>query len=145
MFKCRDPILFSYWSIVDLKHCVNFCYTAKWFSYTCIYNFYILFHYGFSQDIECNSLCHAVRPCLFIVYIRFCCLVAKLCPTLCDPMDWPHVHQASPSFTISRSLLKFMSIELVMLSNHLIPMFNHSSCYVPNTYQLRHCSKSYMY
>ena len=29
-------------------------------------------------------------------------------------------HQASLSFTISQSLLKFMSIELVMLSNHLI-------------------------
>ena len=29
-------------------------------------------------------------------------------------------HQASLSFTISQSLLKFMSIELVMLSHHLI-------------------------
>ena len=29
-------------------------------------------------------------------------------------------HHASLSFTISRSLLKFMSIDLVMLSNHLI-------------------------
>ena len=32
----------------------------------------------------------------------------------------PWTHQASLSFTISWSLLKFMSIELVMLSNHLI-------------------------
>ena len=30
------------------------------------------------------------------------------------------VYQASLSFTMSRSLLKLMSIELVMLSNHLI-------------------------
>ena len=30
-------------------------------------------------------------------------------------------HQASLSFTVSQSLLTFMSIELVMLSNHLIP------------------------
>ena len=29
--------------------------------------------------------------------------------------------QASLSFTASQSLLKFMSIELVMLSSHLIP------------------------
>ena len=29
-------------------------------------------------------------------------------------------HQASQSFTVSQSLLKLMSIELVMLSNHLI-------------------------
>ena len=33
---------------------------------------------------------------------------------------WPAVHQASLSLTISQSLLKLMSIESVMLSNHLI-------------------------
>ena len=33
---------------------------------------------------------------------------------------WTAAHQASPSSTISRSLIKFMSIESVMLSNHLI-------------------------
>ena len=32
---------------------------------------------------------------------------------------WTTAHQASLSFTISRSLLKFMSIESVMLSDHL--------------------------
>ena len=46
-----------------------------------------------------------------------CCSVAQSCPTLCDPMDYS---QASLSFTISQSLLKLMSIELVMPSNHLI-------------------------
>ena len=38
---------------------------------------------------------------------------------------WTAGHQASLSFTISQSLLKLMSIELVMPSNHLIPF---SSC-----------------
>ena len=33
---------------------------------------------------------------------------------------WTVAHQASLSFTISQSLLKFMSIESVMLSDHLI-------------------------
>ena len=33
---------------------------------------------------------------------------------------WTAPHQASMSFTISQSLLKLMSIESVMLSNHLI-------------------------
>ena len=33
---------------------------------------------------------------------------------------WSAAHQASLSFTVSRSLLKLMSIESVMLSNHLI-------------------------
>ena len=43
--------------------------------------------------------------------------VAQTCPTLCDPMD---TRQASLSITKSRSLFKLMSIESVMLSNHLI-------------------------
>ena len=33
---------------------------------------------------------------------------------------WTAAHQASLSFTISQTLLKFMSIESVMSSNHLI-------------------------
>ena len=47
------------------------------------------------------------------------CSVAKSCPTLWDSMDYI-VHQASLSSTISWILLKLMSIELVMPSNHLI-------------------------
>ena len=47
-----------------------------------------------------------------------CCSVAKSFLTLCHPTDWRH--QASLSFTISQSLLKLMSVESVMLSNHLI-------------------------
>ena len=37
-----------------------------------------------------------------------------------QPFVTPWTHQAFLSFTISWSLLKFMSIELMMLSNHLI-------------------------
>ena len=46
------------------------------------------------------------------------CSVAQSCPTLCDPMDCSM--QASLSFTISQSLLKLMSIESMMPSNHLL-------------------------
>ena len=48
----------------------------------------------------------------------FCCSVTKSCATLCNTMDCRH--QASLSFTFSQSLLKLMSIESVMSSNHLI-------------------------
>ena len=47
-----------------------------------------------------------------------CCSVTQSCLTLCDPMDG-----STPgflSFAISWSLLKLMSIESVMPSNHLI-------------------------
>ena len=49
---------------------------------------------------------------------RCCCSVTHSCPTLCDP--WTAARQASQSSTISYSLLKLMSIELRMPSNHLI-------------------------
>ena len=43
---------FVYWSRVDLQCCVSFRYTAKWFSYTYIHNFFqILFPYGLLQNI----------------------------------------------------------------------------------------------
>ena len=44
--------------------------------------------------------------------------IAQSCLTLCDPTDCST--PASLSFSISWSLLKVMSIELVMPSNHLI-------------------------
>ena len=38
------------------------------------------------------------------------CSVAHTCPTLCDPV-WTAARQASLSFTISRSVLKHMSVD----------------------------------
>ena len=55
------------------------------------------------------------------VHIILCCWwcsVPKLNLTICNPMGC--AHQAPLSSTISHSLFKFMSIELVMLSNYLI-------------------------
>ena len=49
-----------------------------------------------------------------------CCLVTKSCPTLCYPMDCSTCTPCPLSSTIFQSLLKFMSIESMMLSNHLI-------------------------
>ena len=47
-----------------------------------------------------------------------CCSVAKSYLPLCDPKNCGM--PATLSFTVSRSLLKLMSIELMMPSNHLI-------------------------
>ena len=44
--------------------------------------------------------------------------VAQSCPTLCDPMDCSM--PGLPIITNSWSLLKLMSIEMIMPSNHLI-------------------------
>ena len=53
----------------------------------------------------------------YVVYC--CCLLAKLCLTLCDSMV-----SSTPGFPVLHhlwSLFKLMFIESVMLSNHLIP------------------------
>ena len=70
-----------------------------------------------------------MRNVWWILYMRLkswritrFCLVATSCLTLCDP--WTATCQASPSFTISWNLLKLMSIESVMPSNHLILCFS---------------------
>ena len=58
---------------------------------------------------------------LWVVYkcwILCCCSVTKLCPVLCNLVDYSK--PAFPVFIISWSLLKLMSTESVMLSNHLI-------------------------
>ena len=54
-----------------------------------------------------------VQHCSLFVYL--------LSPVLLFPIPWTAACQASLPFTISWSLFKFMSIESVMLSNHLIP------------------------
>ena len=68
--------------------------------------FQILFHYRLWQDILYGSLC---------------CKVVQLlsCVRLFET-PWTTKCQASLSFTVSRSLPKLMSIELVMPSDHLV-------------------------
>ena len=64
-------------------------------------------------------LLHGLVGC-FSLY--FCsCSVTESCPSLAIPRTV--ACQTSLSFTFSQSLLKFMSIESVMLSNHLILCF----------------------
>ena len=53
----------------------------------------------------------------FLIKVTMCVQLLS-CPTLCNLCT--AAHQPSLSFTISQSLLKFTSIELVMLCNHLI-------------------------
>ena len=84
----------------------------------------LLLFYLFSPLLErihpdVNGYSHFPSYCLSI-YLFFCCRCSSLS---CVPLfvtPWTTAHQASLSFTISRSLLKLMSIESVMPSNHPI-------------------------
>ena len=55
----------------------------------------------------------------------YCCSVAKSNLALCDPLNCGT--QAPLSFTISQSVLRFMSLESVMPSNYLIHVIPFSS------------------
>ena len=55
---------------------------------------------------------------IHFIHISSCCSVIQSCLTFCDPMNC--ATQASMSFSISQSLLKLVSIESMMSSNHLI-------------------------
>ena len=57
---------------------------------------------------------HNIEAMLSILFSS----VIQSCPTLCDPMDWSM--PGSLSITNSQSLLKLISIKLVMSSSHLI-------------------------
>ena len=63
---------------------------------------------------KCPSTEEWIKIC-HIYTIECCCSVAKLCPTLCSLLGC-----STPSFpvTVSQRLLRFKSIESVMLSNH---------------------------
>ena len=57
--------------------------------------------------------------CILVVFQKALQSVTQSCPTLCD-LTWTTACQASLSITNSQSLLKLMSIESVMPSNHFI-------------------------
>ena len=59
-------------------------------------------------------LCIFMYIYLFFVVVQ---LLSRVCPFV---IRWAATHQSFLSFTISQSLLKLMSIESVMPSNHLI-------------------------
>ena len=79
------------------------------------------FFHSFFQILFCGSdpFCPP-GPLPVLLHLLFCSVrsVTQSCPTLCDP--WTAAHQASLSITNCWGLLTFMSIELVMPSNHLI-------------------------
>ena len=92
---------------------------------------------GYNENCMKCLKCKVIHFLLFAFYLHlpipfhsfsfpllcFCCL--KLCVQSLSHVrlfatPWIAAYQTSLSFTISRSLLKFMSVESVMLFNHLI-------------------------
>ena len=75
----------------------------------------LIYHHLYK--ITSNTASYSHSP--FLGSCSCCCYsVAQSCPNFVTP--WTAAHQASLSFTITRSLLKLMSIKSVMPSNHLV-------------------------
>ena len=69
-FECEFFFFFNFIDVELIYNVVLILLFRKWLSYTYIYIFHILFHYGLSQDIEYSSLCYRVGPCCWsILYI----------------------------------------------------------------------------
>ena len=77
---------------------------------------------------QLNAVYITSAPAQFICFrlLLFSCSVAQSCLTLCDP--WTAACRASLSFAVSQSLLKLMSVELVMPSNQFILCHPLPSC-----------------
>ena len=78
----------------------------------------------YSVPVSMESIYHVTILCWYY------CSVAKSCPTLCNPMNCSRagfsvLEEFGLFCPISQSLLKFMSIESVMLSHHLILCHSH--------------------
>ena len=75
------------------------------------------------KDRFCGSQCLARRVAVHSCQNQMICLLSSVQSLSCFRLfatPWTAALQASLSFTISQSLLKLMSIESVMPSNHLI-------------------------
>ena len=83
-----------------------------------------------SQHLMCVCVCVCV--CVSIEKHYVFSLVQLLSPVRFFVTPWTAAHQASLSITNSRSLLKLMSVELVMPSNHLI--LCHSLLLLPSIF-----------
>ena len=82
--------------------------------YLCI--LYPVLRSPYSEDMKTFTCIIQSRGITSYVVVVFQSLsLVRLFATL-----WTAAHQASLSFTVSWSLLKFMSLELVMPSNHLV-------------------------
>ena len=80
----------------------------------------------FSTHTHTKQLCEVMKSlkggCLFTLYAVVCCLIAKPCPTLCNPMDC-----STPGFTILPSLLEFTQTHVHWVSDAIQPSHPLSS------------------
>ena len=85
-------------------------------------------HWAIATKVR-NKLRRPTILWLLNILLDFVVVVQSLSCVWLFATPWTAAHQASLSFSISWSLLSFMSIELVMLYNHLILCCSLSLCF----------------
>ena len=122
-----DPLISKVtWLRSSMKRWLNFIFGLKMKIYTFLHQLRSTMQQcGFIRDggkihpvIFYSWAFEAFNSSRNIERIKHFSSVAQSFPTFCNPMS--AAHQASPSITNSWSLLKLMSIELMMPSLHLI-------------------------
>ena len=78
--------------------------------YVCVY--ILFFHYGLSQDIECDSLCYTVGPCCLSILYIIVCIGQPQTPTPLLPCP-PPLWQPQSVFCVC--------VEAAFLTNHWFP------------------------
>ena len=97
---------------------------------TSIYTVLFIYHYPTSADFSCLiSSDPPIKLCLPPIVASSCYSITQPCPTLWSPLDCNM--SGFLSFTISQSLFKLMTIELMMPSSHLILCRPFTSCPQP--------------
>ena len=94
--RCHDSFFFNC-SVVDLKCCVHFCCTEKWFSYLYIHSFSIHTHthsYVVVQLLSQVQLC--VTPCTAVCQASLSFTLSRSCSNSCQLSWWCH-----PTFSSS--------------------------------------------
>ena len=103
-------------SAVGLKIRVNFGLLS------CVYVLINVMSFAFSlpfSSLSCTIILKLFLSDLLLFFQVSVSSVVQLCQTLCET-PWTAALQASLFITISQSLLKLMSVESVMPTNHLI-------------------------
>ena len=104
--------------------CSNLC-PLSWRCYLTISSSAATFFFWTSSHLDHHRALNRVRRALLVVYFIHSSVVVQL-PSPVRLFATHRLQQARiPSFTISQSLLKFMSFESMIPSNHFIPF---SSC-----------------